>query len=137
MKRIIKIIIVIIILLALYLLVLSYINNKNYDYLNNITKNIKDNYKLTEEIITINEYGNYYILTTKKNIIILNKEYEEILIKDIKILAPNPNNYAIIYKTNKIMYEETILKNNKITYKYYDATNGNLIKETTMKEEVR
>ena len=33
------------------------------------------------------------------------------------------------------MYEETILKNNKLTYKYYDATNNELIKETKMEQK--
>ena len=137
MKKILKVIIAISILVTLYLVVLSCLINKNDKYLTNMTNKIKENYKLKEEIKYINTYGNYYILTTKKDIIVLNKEYKEILKKDIDVLAPNPNNYALIYKTNKIMYEETILKKNKLLYKYYDATNGKLIKETTMKEEVR
>lgn len=137
MKKIIKIILLIIVLISLYLIVISFLTNKNKNYLDSITKDIKANYDLDEKITYSNLYGNYYILTTKKEVIVLNKEYEEILVKDIDILASNPNNYELIYKSNKLMYEETILDDTKLTYNYYDATTGKLLKETDMKEEVR
>ena len=38
----------------------------------------------------------------------------------------------LIYKTNKLMYEEKEIKDKNLTYKYYDATTGDFIKETTM-----
>ena len=114
-----------------------FLNNKNQKYLDSITKNIKENYDIKENITYSNLYGNYYIFTTKKDIIVLNKEYEEILTKDIDVLTPNPNNYELIYKNNKLIYEETILKSNKIIYKYYDATTGKLLKQTNIKEEVK
>lgn len=137
MKKIFKIILPIIILIILILIMILFLNNKNQKYLDSITKNIKENYDTDETITYSNLYGNYYIFTTKKDIIVLNKEYEEVLKKDIDVLTPNQNNYELIYKNNKLIYEETILKNNKITYKYYDATTGELLKETNIKEEVR
>ena len=33
------------------------------------------------------------------------------------------------------MYEETTLKKSKLIYKYYDATNGEFIKETVMERK--
>lgn len=137
MKKIFKIIFIIIILIILILIMILFLNNKNQKYLDSITKNIKENYNIDETITYSNLYSNYYIFTTKKDIIVLNKEYEEVLTEDIDVLTPNPNNYELIYKNNKLIYEETILKNNKITYKYYDATTGKLLKETNIKEEVR
>ena len=77
-------------------------------------------------------YGNYYIFTTKNNVIVLNKEYKEILKEDIEKISKNKDNYELIYKTNKLMYEETITKENKVTYIYYDAESLKKIKETTL-----
>ena len=137
MKKIIKIILLLILIIISYLIVLLYLNNKNQNYLDSIPKIIKENYNIEEEISYYNIHGNYYILTTDTKIIVLNKEYEEVLNDKIAILAPNENNYNLIYKNNKLMYEETILKKDKLTYKYYDATTNEIIKETNMKEEVR
>ena len=33
------------------------------------------------------------------------------------------------------MFEETYLEKNKLIYKYYDATNGEFIKETIMEKQ--
>lgn len=135
MKKILKIIIIILLLaLFVYIIIFSTIN-KNNKYINNLTKDIEKNYKLKEDIKYSNKYGNYYIFTTDTKVIVLNKEYEEILIEDIKILDENKNNYDLIYKNNKLMYEETILKDQKLTYKYYDATNNELIKETNLEKK--
>ena len=135
MKKIIKIIIPILILIVIYILVLSFINNKNENYMNQTLKNIKDNYPIKEKATYYNIYGNYYILKTSNKIIVLNKEYEEILKEKIDVLAPNPNNYNLIYKNNKLMYEETILKKDKLIYKYYDANTSEFIKKTNMEKK--
>ena len=132
MKKILKILLILIILLIIYLLTLLYINNKNNKYLTNLSDTIKENYKISSNITYVNFHNNYYIIKTKKQIIILNKEYDEILTDDINILAPNPKNYQLIYKNNKLMYEETTLKDNKLIYRYYDATTKEFIKETIM-----
>ena len=119
------------IVLVIFIYISSIINN-NQKYLNSITKNIKDNYKINEEITYYNEYNNYYIFTTENKVIVLNKEYSEILNENISIIKKTPNNQELIYKTNKLMFEETILKDTKLIYKYYDATTGEFIKETVM-----
>lgn len=134
MKKVIKIILIIITVVVIYLLVLFYLNNKNTNYLDNISKDIKKHYNIEEKIIYSNIYGNYYIFTTDTKVIVLNKEYEEVLENEINILAENKKNYELIYKNSKLMYEETIIKKDKLTYKYYDATNYKLIKETTMEK---
>ena len=118
MKKIIKLLALVIIIILTITIIMFSLINKNNKYLNSITKDIKSNYKLKSDITYSNKYGNYYIFTTSTKVIVLNKEFEEILSKD-----------------NKLMYEETILKNNKLTYKYYDATNNELIKETKMEQK--
>ena len=110
---------------------ISYLSNSNQKYLDSITKNIKENYQIDEEITYSNLYGNYYIFTTKSKVFVLNKQYEEILndsIATIKIIE----DMELIYKTNMLMYEEKEVKDKVLTYKYYDATTGDFIKETTM-----
>ena len=133
MKKIISIISILLIIIIILSLILFSITNKNDKYLSSITKDISKNYKIEEKITYSNKYGNYYIFTTKKNVIVLNKEYEEILKENIEILADNKND--LIYKNNKLMYEETIYKKDKVTYKYYDATNNKLIKETHLEKK--
>lgn len=135
MKKILKVAALILIIIFIISFILLSITNKNNNYLDNITKDIKENYKVEDKITYSNKYGNYYIFTTEKKVIVLNKEYEEVLKKDIDILDENKNNYDLIYKNNKLMYEQTILKKDKLTYKYYDATNNKFIKETTMEKK--
>lgn len=137
MKHILKILFLLLIISITIILILSNINKNNNKYLDNITKNIKENYNIKEKITYSNLYGNYYIFTTKTKVIVLNKEYEEIKKFNIDILSNNKNNYQLIYKNNKLMYEETIKKKNKIIYKYYDATNNKLIKEISVKEDIK
>lgn len=135
MKKTIKVLAVILIIIIILTIIVFTIVNKNNKYLNSITKDIESNYKLDEDITYSNKYGNYYIFTTDTKVIVLNKEFEEILKKDINILEDNKNDYDLIYKNNKLMYEETILKKDKLTYKYYDATSNELIKETNMEQK--
>lgn len=131
-KKIIFIVVSVIVLILICIFSLSYTINKNNKYQDDLEKQIKENYNLKEEITYLNQYGNYYIFTTKNNVIVLNKEYKEILKEDIEKISKNKDNYELIYKTNKLMYEETITKENKVTYIYYDAESLKKIKETTL-----
>ena len=135
MKKILKIIsipLITIIIISTYIIYLVHNNNK---YLNDISKDIYDNYDTEEEITYLNEYNNYYIFTTDTRVIVLNNEYTEVLNESIATLTPKKDNQSLIYKTNKLMYEETSLTNSKLIYKYYDATNGEFIKETVMERK--
>lgn len=132
LRIILPIILCIIIFIILYI---SFILNRNNNYLEKMTKKIQDNYEIKEEITDTNQYGNYYIITTTKNVIVLNKEYQEIRKEDINILAEKDDNMELIYKTNKLMYEEKQVEDKVLIYKYYDATTGDFIKETTMEQK--
>lgn len=131
MKKLLHIILIPIIIILVVILYISYLSNHNQNYLDSITKTIQDNYQIEEEITYSNQYGNYYIFTTKSSVIVLNKQYEEIL-KDSIATIQIKEDMELIYKTNKLMYEEKEVNDNVLTYKYYDATNGDFIKETTM-----
>ena len=135
MKKVLRSILIIVIILIIGILYISYITNHNQDELNNITQNIKDNYSVKDEITYSNRYGNYYIFITESDVYVLNNEYQKVYQKEISSLATNEENLPIIYKTNKLMYEKTIRKKDKITYEYYDALTNQLIKETTLERK--
>ena len=135
MKKVLKSIFIILIILIIGILYISYITTQNDNQYELIAKNVKDNYKINEEIKYSNQYGNYYIIKTKTHVIVLNLENKEILKEKVSILKENKDNLPLIYKTNKLMYEKTIRKENKITYKYYDATTGDQIKTIDLKRQ--
>ena len=114
MKKVLRSILIIVIILIIGILYISFITNHNQDELNNITKSIKDNYSIKDEITYSNRYGNYYIFATESDVYVLNNEYKEVYKKSINDLAENQENLPIIYKTNKLMYEKTIRKKDKM-----------------------
>ena len=132
MKKVLKVLSIPFIIILIITIYTIYLVNNNKNYLNNIINNIKGNYKLDEEITYLNEYNHYYIFTTKTRVIVLNNEYEEVLNESIAIIKEKEDNQELIYKTNKLMYEETTGDDNELIYKYYDATTKEFIKETIM-----
>lgn len=135
MKKTLRILSIPLIIILIVILYISYLVNHNYKFLDSITQDIKDNYPINEEITYSNKYNNYYIFTTKSKVIVLNNEYEEVLNDSIAIIKNREDNQELIYKTNKLMFEEKELKNNNLIYKYYDASNGEFIKETVMEQK--
>ena len=130
MKKTLKILIIPFIIILIITTYIIYLTNDNTNYLNDITKNIKANYQINEEITYSNIYNNYYIFTTKNKVIVLNNEYTEVLNESITNIKERKDNQELIYKTNKLMFEETTTNDGKLIYKYFDASNGEFIKET-------
>lgn len=97
-----------------------YIVSRNNNYLNNILKDIKTNGEIKEEIIYYNKYNNYYIVLTKDNIIVLDRDYKEVYNNSTEKFQDKTSEYEIIYKTDIPMYEETKKEGNTIKYIYYD-----------------
>lgn len=135
MKKALKIISIPLILILIVILYISFLTNNNQTYLDNITKTIKENYQIDEDITYSNLYNHYYIFTTKSRVIVLNNEYQEVLNESIATIKNKEANQDLIYKTNKLMFEEVETNKNNITYKYYDASNGEFIKETVMEKK--
>jgi hypothetical protein len=132
--NIIRIVVIIIIIILVGVFSLSYTITKNDNYQEKLIKTISDNYQVNDSITYANLYNNYYVFTTKNNVIVLNKEYKEVEKKDINDLASNTNNYELVYKTKKLMYENTIIKKNKVIYEYYDAKTYKKISTTTLEK---
>ena len=132
MKKALKILIVPFIIILGITIYTVYLTNNNTNYLDKTLKNIKDNYQINEEITYYNEYNNYYIFTADTRVIVLNNEYTEVLNENITNIKERKDNQELIYKTNKLMFEETTTNDSKLIYKYFDASNGEFIKETIM-----
>ena len=132
MKKVIRIIAIPIIIILVIIIYISYLTNHNQDYLDSITKNIQNNYQIDEEITYSNKYSNYYIFTTKSRVIVLNNDYQEILNESIATIKNKEEDQELIYKTSKLMFEEVEQKDGNLIYKYYDASTGEFLKETTM-----
>ena len=132
MKKIIKILIILVIIIIICILSLSYTINSNNNYEESITNKISKHYK-TNKITYSNYYNNYYIFKTEEDIVVLDNKYKEVYKEKISNLKPN-NKYEILYKNNRLIYEEKIIKNNKVTYIYYDAKTNEKIKETVMEK---
>ena len=132
MKKALKILSVPFIIVLCITIYIVYTVNHNQKYLDSITQDIKDNYQINEEITYSNKYNNYYIFTTDTRVIVLNYEYTELLNENITNIKERKDNQELIYKTNKLMFEETTTNDSKLIYKYFDASNGEFIKETIM-----
>ena len=120
-NKIVKIVIGIFIVLLICFFSLNYTVNNNISYVNSLKNNIEDNYKLGDDIKDINVYGGYYIISTDKEVIVLANDFEEVVKENINKLSNNIDNYYLVYRTNKLMYEETVVKGKTLTYNYYDA----------------
>ena len=79
MKKALKILIIVIIIFITGTIYISYIDTNNEDYITNLTTKIKNHLKINDEITYTNQYGNYYIVKTTKDIIVLTKDYKEVL----------------------------------------------------------
>lgn len=115
-----KIIIIFICLVVFLFGSVIYIVNRNNNYLNNILEDIKSNSEIKEDIMYYNKYNNYYIVLTKDNIIVLDKDYKEVYNNSTEKFQDKTSEYEIIYKIDIPMYEKTKKEGNTIKYIYYD-----------------
>lgn len=116
-----KLIIIFICLVVFLFGSVIYIVNRNNNYLNNILEDIKSNSEIKEDIIYYNKYNNYYIVLTKDNIIVLDKDYKEVYNNSTEKFQDKTSEYEIIYKTDIPMYEEVKKEGNIVKYIYYDV----------------
>ena len=111
------------------LILLLYITNDNY--YNNISKSIKDNYA-NINLYYVNKYNDYYIFLSDENYGVLDGEYNEIMLISKSLVHDNTNNYDVIYKDNKLIYQEEVLDKDKLMINYYDIYTYQLDKTITI-----
>jgi len=117
MKKI--IIIFLFIVLFIFFCILFLVSNNN-KYINSIEKDICDNYDIKDDIIYVNKSHLYYIILTSDYLIVLDDNYKEIFKDDVNNIVDKKDNYEIVYRLNKVMYEEKKVLDKKIIYNYYD-----------------
>ena len=127
----IRIIIIFLSITFILLILLLYITNDNY--YNNISKSIKDNYA-NINLYYVNKYNDYYIFLSDENYGVLDGEYNEIMLISKSLVHDNTNNYDVIYKDNKLIYQEEVLDKDKLMINYYDIYTYQLDKTITMGE---
>ncbi len=124
-----RIIIIFLSITFILLILLLYITNDNY--YNNISKSIKDNYA-NINLYYVNKYNDYYIFLSDENYGVLDGEYNEIMLISKSLVHDNTNNYDVIYKDNKLMYQEEVLDKDKLMINYYDIYTYQLDKTITI-----
>lgn len=127
MKKYVMVFIIIFILLFCFIVLLG--NNVN-KYNSRLINQIKDNYDI-DDISYANIYDNYYVIKSNSNIIVLDSDYNEVLIEGLDDKM-DLGNMDIVYMNNYIMYMERLIKKNTIIYNYYNPTNMELIKSITI-----
>lgn len=120
-KNIIKVVIGVLIIVLIAFFSLNYTINNNLSYLDGLIKEVSSEYSFSDEVISVNIYGGYYIAVTANEVVILDKEYKEVFKESSSKLSKNVNDYDLVYRTNKLMYEETVVLDDVLTYNYYDA----------------
>ena len=124
-----RIIIIFLSITFILLILLLYITNDNY--YNNISKSIKDNYA-NINLYYVNKYNDYYIFLSDENYGVLDGEYNEIMLISKSLVHDNTNNYDVICKDNKLIYQEEVLDKDKLMINYYDIYTYQLDKTITM-----
>lgn len=123
----IKIIGIFFIFLALLYMYIYFVVSKNDNYLfNEIVKNtdIKD-------IDYINKNNYNYVVVTKNDIYVIDDDYE--IIWQAECDSLNLKDYDIVYKRNKVMYEDNIINGDYLVYRYYDVSNMDFIYEVKLR----
>lgn len=124
-----RIIIIFLSITFILLILLLYITNDNY--YNNISKSIKDNYA-NINLYYVNKYNDYYIFLSDENYGVLDGEYNEIMLISKSLVHDNTNNYDVIYKDNKLIYQEEVLDKDKLMINYYNIYTYQLDKTITI-----
>ena len=126
-KKIIITIIILLIIAPLSIVMYQIIKNDNYKrrLLNNIYDNTDYN-----NITYLNKDNNYYIIKTKKKVLVLDLNYEEK--SSIDIVTLKQNDLELVYRRNNLYYEEKVREEGKLIYKFYNVETGALEYEISL-----
>lgn len=116
-----KVIIMFISLLVMIFIFVMFTVNKNDKYNNDMVSYIKKNITSLESINYINKYDNYYIVKDNLNVMVIDNDMNIVLSEKLSNIYSSYDD--IVYRLNKLMYVEKIIKDNKVTYNYYDIYN--------------
>ena len=126
-KKIIITVISLIIISTLFIILFPVIKNTRYE--KRLLDKIYNNTNYTD-IVCLNKDNNYYIIKTKNNVIVLDLNYEEIVLIDLNNIIES--DLELVYPRNNLYYEEKIRENGKIIYKFYNVETFELEYETSL-----
>ena len=126
-KKIIITVISLIIIVPLFIILFPVIKNTRYE--KRLLDKIYNNTNYTD-IVCLNKDNNYYIIKTKNNVIVLDLNYEEIVLIDLNNIIES--DLELVYRRNNLYYEEKIRENGKIIYKFYNVETFELEYETSL-----
>lgn len=119
-----NIIIISFVFILVIIFILKYYIEDKYD--NKLINEIKKNTDIEDIVYAIKGNDNY-VVTCNNKLYVLDLKYKKILTESIDNLYKRKDNLKIVYKRNKLMYENTILYNDYVIYEYYDVyTNDKL-----------
>lgn len=124
-----KIIIISILLIIICLSALLYPVIKNNSYKKELYNNLYENTNY-KDITYLNKDNNYYIIKTNNKVVVLDLNYEEKLSLDINKLSQS--DLELVYRRNKLYYEEKKKEKNKVIYKFYNVETNKLEYETSL-----
>lgn len=116
-----KVIITFISLLVMIFIFVMFTVDKNDKYNNDMVSYIKKNITSLESINYINKYDNYYIVKDNLNVMVIDNDMNIVLSEKLSNIYSSYDD--IVYRLNKLMYVEKIVKDNKVIYNYYDIYN--------------
>jgi len=122
-----KIIIIFITLVVIIFISIIFVASKNNKYISNMEKEIRKNYGIKDNINYLNKSDLYYIIVTTSNLIVLDKDYQEIFKEEVTKLEKQDKDYEIVYRLNQVMYQKKNIFNNKIVYEFHDIYTNELI----------
>lgn len=114
-KKIVILVICLILIFSLLLIIFPVIRNNIYE--KKIFNDIYNNGYM--DVKYLNKDNNYYIIKTKDKVLVLDLNYEEIISIDINKLKDK--NLELVYRRNKLYYEEKVKDDGKLIYKFYNV----------------
>ena len=126
-KKYIILLIILTIIIPLSIILYPVIMNSNYE--KELYNTIYQNTEYTT-ITYLNKDNNYYILKTKDKVVVLDLNYKEKLLLNIKKLQKS--DLELVYRRNNLYYEEKIKVKEKIIYNFYDVYTNELSYTTTL-----
>lgn len=126
-KKIVILVICLIIIVPLSAIIFPVMRNNAYEkeLFNDIYNNT--GYK---DIKYLNKDNNYYIIKTKDKVLVLDLNYEEII--SVPVNKLKDKNLELVYRRNKLYYEDKVKDDGKLKYKFYDVETCELEYETSL-----
>lgn len=103
---------------------------KNDGYIRDMKKSIVNHYRgiSDKDIASISKYGNYYIVTTSNNVIVLDKEYKEVNKYNNEDLTEDALSNKLVYMDDEALFVTSKKLDSGLMYSYYNIKSGEMVK---------